>query len=127
MLAAEILEQVFERPPGLEDSRAVLDAVANSHAPWRAEVLLLETTLERAQERVPPMLASLEEAEGGVILRSTTPSLDEMARVLSGLYCPFVVRRPPELRVALRRRGKELLAFADLMEGEEAPDLRSRT
>ena len=123
VLGAEVLEEVFERPPGLEDPRAVLGAVANSHAPWGVEVLL-ETTLEHARELVPPMLASLEEAEGGVVLRSTTPSLDEMARVLSGMFCPFVVRRPPELRAALRRRAEEILALADRTEDEEAPDRR---
>ena len=120
VLGAEVLEEVFERPPGLEDPQSVLSAVANSHAPWGVEVLL-ETTLEHARELVPPMLASLEETEGGVVLRSTTPSLDEMARVLAGMFCPFVVRRPPELRDALKRRAQEILALADRMEGEETP------
>ena len=123
VLGAEVLEEVFDRPPGLEDPGSLLGAVANSHAPWGVEVLL-ETTMQRARVRVPPMLASLEEAEDGVVLRSTTPSLNEMARVLSGLFCPFVVRHPPELRAALRRHAEEILILADRTEGEATPDLR---
>ena len=43
------------------------------------------------------MLAALEEAEGGVLTSCTTNSLDGTARVLAGLFCPFVVMSPPEL------------------------------
>jgi hypothetical protein len=35
-----------------------------------------------------------------------------MARVLAGLSFPFVVRRPRELREALRRRAQEVTALA---------------
>ena len=35
---------------------------------------------------------------GSVILRCLTSDLGWLARVLSGLSCPFVVRRPTELR-----------------------------
>ena len=74
VLGAETLEETFERPPGLESPEAMLGAVANSHPPWEVEVLL-ETSLERAREMVPTMLASLEETDGGVVLRSTASDL----------------------------------------------------
>jgi predicted DNA-binding transcriptional regulator YafY len=63
------------------------------------------------------MTAALEEEEGGVILRCSTSDLAWMARVLSGLSFPFVVRRPPELREALKRRAEEIAAFAGRTEG----------
>jgi predicted DNA-binding transcriptional regulator YafY len=58
------------------------------------------------------MGVSLEEALDGVLMRSSTSDLGWMARVLAGLSFPFVVRRPPELREALRRRAQEVTAFA---------------
>jgi hypothetical protein len=36
-----------------------------------------------------------------------------MARVLAGLSFPFVVRRPPELREALRRLATEIEVLAE--------------
>ena len=47
-----------------------------------------------------------------MILRCSTSDLGWMARVLSGLSCPFVVRRPPELREALERRAAEMRDLA---------------
>lgn len=120
MLEAETLEEGFERPPGLKTPEAVLKAVASSHPPWEVEVLL-ETGMERAREMVSPMLASLEEVEGEMLLRSTAPDLGGMARVLSGLFCPFVVLRPPELREALRQHAWEIAALAERTDGDAAP------
>jgi predicted DNA-binding transcriptional regulator YafY len=58
------------------------------------------------------MGVSLEEALDGVLMRSSTSDLGWMARVLAGLSFPFVVRRPRELREALRRRAQEVTALA---------------
>ena len=123
VLRAETLEETFERPPGLENPDAMLGAVASSHPRWEIEVLL-EVGIERAREMVLRMLASLEEVEGGVLLRSTAPDLGGMARVLSGLFCPFVVLRPPELREALRRHAREIAALAERTDGVPAPTNR---
>jgi hypothetical protein len=41
--------------------------------------------------------------------------------VLAGLDSPFVVRRPAELRDALRRRAKEISALAKRVRGETSP------
>lgn len=120
VLEAQTLEETFERPPDLETPDAVLRAVANSHAPWEVKVLL-ETSLEGAKEMIPPMLASLEETHRGVLLRSTAPDLGGMARVLSGLFCPFVVLRPPELREALGRHAQEIAALAERTDGNTSP------
>jgi predicted DNA-binding transcriptional regulator YafY len=58
-------------------------------------------------------MASLEEVEGGVLMRCTTDSLDGMARFLAGLFCPFVVRRPPELAESLRLHASEIARLAE--------------
>ena len=116
MLEAEVLDETFERPPELDAPEAVLRAVANAHGPWKVEVLL-QTSMERAREGVTPMLASLEEAEGGVLMRCTTSNLDGMARVVAGLFFPLVVRNPPELRDALKRHAAEIASLAERTEG----------
>lgn len=111
VLETEVLEEPFERPAWLSESDAVLRTLAGAHGRWEVEVLL-ETSMEEAREQVPPMLASLEEAEGGVLMRGTADSLDGVARLLAGLFCPFVVKGPPELREALGRHADEIARLA---------------
>jgi predicted DNA-binding transcriptional regulator YafY len=112
VLAAEPLAETFERPPGLDTPGRVLESLADMREDrWSVEVLL-EATQEEAREQVPTMGVSLEEALDGVLMRSSTSDLGWMARVLAGLSFPFVVRRPRELREALRRRGQEVTALA---------------
>jgi predicted DNA-binding transcriptional regulator YafY len=117
VLRVESLDETFDRPPGFDTPEGVLDAVAampQDH--WSVEVVL-EAVLEEAREQVPPMGVVLEGVEGAVIMRSSTSDLDWMARVLAGLSFPFVVRRPSELREALRRRAAEIAALAERIEG----------
>ena len=112
ILEVEALGETFVRPPGFDAPQQVLHALAAMPQDrWLVEVRL-EATLEEAREQVPPMGVALEEAEGGVLMRSSTSDLDWMARVLAGLSFPFVVRRPPELREALRRRAAEIATLA---------------
>ena len=120
VLAVEPLGQTFERPPGLETPERVLEALADMREDrWSVEVLL-ETTPDEAREQLPTMGVSLEAvpgAPGGVLMRSSTSDLGWMARVLSGLSFPFVVRDPPELREALRRHAEEVATLAARTEG----------
>lgn len=112
VVAVEPLGETFERPPGFDTPDQVLETIADMREDrWAVEVLL-ETTLEEAREEVSVLGVALEEAPDGVVLRSSTSSLDWMARLLSGLPFTFVVRRPPELRDALRRRAAEVSALA---------------
>jgi predicted DNA-binding transcriptional regulator YafY len=116
VLETELLETTFVRPPGFDAPEGVLEALAAmAQDRWSVEVVL-EATLEGAREQVPPMGVMLEEAEGALILRSSTSDLGWMARVLAGLSFPFAVRRPPELREALRRRAAEIAALAERLE-----------
>ena len=66
-----------------------------------------------ARQRVPAAMATLEPAPGGVVLRCYAENLDWIARFLVGLSFPMVVRRPPELREALRRLAAEIAADAE--------------
>ncbi len=119
VLAVEPLEEVFERPPDLDTPERVLESLADMREDrWSVEVLL-EAPPGEAREQVPTMGVSLEEIPGGVLLRSSTSDLGWMARMLAGLSFPFAVRRPPELREALRRHAEKVAALAERKEDAE--------
>jgi len=113
ILDVEVLEATFARPVGLESPEGVLRAVANLPGADGPGEVRPDPPLAEAREEIPPMIAALEEVDGGVILRCSTSDLGWMSRVLAGLACPFVVRRPPELREALRRRAAEIVDLAE--------------
>ena len=71
-------------------------------------------TLEEAREQVPTLGIVLEEMPNeSVILRSSTSDIDWMTSVLAGLRFPFAVRKPPELREALKRRAEKIAVLAE--------------
>ncbi len=118
VLGAQMLEETFVRPAGLDSSAALLSEVANTPGEeWSVEVLL-ETRVEDASWRLPTIGFVLEETQGGTLLRCSTWSLDWVARVLAGLDCSFVVRRPVELREALERRAERISTLAKRTEKE---------
>jgi len=47
------------------------------------------------------------------VLRCFVQRLDWFAHVLVGLTCPLVIRRPPELREALRQLAAHAVRIAD--------------
>ena len=109
---ARLLDETFERPEHLASPEAVLDAVADARSnEWSVEVLL-ETDTEDARWQLPPIGFSLQETEGGTLMRCSTWDLAWIARVLAGMECTFVVRRPAELIEALEQRAGELAVQA---------------
>jgi predicted DNA-binding transcriptional regulator YafY len=129
VLEAEMLEETFARPASLDSPGAVLSAVANTHGDrWSVEVLL-ETGVDEVRGQLPSVGLSLEQTEGGTLLRCSTWSLEWPARVLAGLDCSFVVRRPTELRDALEQRAEKLATLAKRTEreasSEKAPNYRA--
>ena len=121
VLEAEKLDDTFARPAGLDSPGAVLSAVASTPGDeWLVEVLL-ETSAEDARWQLPSVGLALEQAEGGTLLRCSTWSLDWIARVLAGLDCSFIVRRPEELREALERRAEKIATLSKRTERAAAP------
>src|SRR5262245_3486990 len=110
--AAVVEETAFERPAEFDSLRYVLESLATAPGGFPVEVLL-ETTLEDLQWRIPPGSAVLEQSAGGVVMRAHVERLDWMARKLLMLECPFVIRRPHELRDALRAVASEAAALAE--------------
>jgi predicted DNA-binding transcriptional regulator YafY len=112
VLEAELLEETFVRPAGFDSPGAVLSAVANTPGDeWSVEVLL-ETWVKDAHWQLPAVGLALEQTEEGTLLRCSTWSLDWVARVLAGLKCSFIVRRPEELREALERHAENIVALS---------------
>jgi predicted DNA-binding transcriptional regulator YafY len=112
VVSAELEVDTFTRPPEFDSYQYVLDSLALTPWEWSAEVLL-ETTLEEARRRIPLGAALVDQTEGGVLLRTHVDRLDWLARMLLTLECPFVIRRPAELREALRRVAAEAAALAE--------------
>jgi predicted DNA-binding transcriptional regulator YafY len=109
---AQLRPETFTPPANFDSVAYVLRSLASVRSAWSAEVLL-ETSLEEARRRVPPVVATLEETPRGVVLRAGTDSLDWLARFLVNLDLPLAVRHPPELREALRRLASRVAALAD--------------
>jgi predicted DNA-binding transcriptional regulator YafY len=112
VLMAELGAATFIRPPDFDPLAHVLESLASARWGWSAEILL-ETTLVAIQGRFSPGSAVLEPVSDGVILRINTESLDWLARLLLTLECPFVIRTPPELRVALHAVARQAAMLAD--------------
>jgi predicted DNA-binding transcriptional regulator YafY len=99
-----------------EPAPAGFDAVAFvsrmlARVPWAHEVeVVLHTDLESAAGRFPPTLAELSETDDGTLMRLRAESLDWAAGLLAGAGCEFTVRRPGELRLALRALSDRLTA-----------------
>jgi predicted DNA-binding transcriptional regulator YafY len=116
VLEAEALPQTFERPPGFDTPERVLESLATMRENRFSVEVLLEASVGEARQQLPLIGTTLQEAPDGAIMRSSTSDLKWMARVLAGLDFPFVVKSPPELREALKRRAAEI---ADLAGREE--------
>jgi predicted DNA-binding transcriptional regulator YafY len=115
--AIELLEETFEPPPDFDPLAFVQESLARAPGIWAVEALL-RTTLPEAEQRVASSAASLEPGDGGVIARFNVDSLDWAARYLVALGVPFTVRRPLELRAALRELAATIAeAGQDGLEG----------
>jgi predicted DNA-binding transcriptional regulator YafY len=112
VLSATLLDQSFARPESFDSLAFVQRTLANTPGEWAIEALL-KLDLATAQCRVPPWLALLEQAPEGVVLRCNVQRLEWVAHFLAGLGCGVVVRRPPELRDALRELAVSLAAMAE--------------
>lgn len=99
--AIEVLADEFESPPDFDPLAFVQESLARAPGVWAIEARL-EASAAEAEQRVSSYGAVLEETDEGLLIRFNVDSLDWAARYLVALGVPFSVRRPPELRLALR-------------------------
>jgi len=109
---AEVRPESFTVPDGFDAADHVARSIAD--APWGTEIeVVLRTTLEEAQRRIPRTIGEPEQVEDGVLLRAHSDDLDAAAREIVRLGWPFTVRRPRELRDAVRRLGESLMQWVE--------------
>ncbi|MDQ2906009.1 MAG: YafY family protein [Ktedonobacteraceae bacterium] len=108
LLHVEKRPQVYTRPTDFDCLAYVARSIPMTPARWLVDVLLLETTLEQAQQMVPPAMAILEQTPDGVVFRCYANHLDWVAYVLAGIGCRLVIREPSELRTALQHLAEHI-------------------
>ncbi|RZT77710.1 putative DNA-binding transcriptional regulator YafY [Micromonospora violae] len=113
----------FTVPAGFDAVAWVTRSLAG--VPYRHEVeVVLETDLVAAQRRIPPSVAELTATTDGVVLRARAESLPGLAALLAGLGCPFTVRYPDALRVAVAEHARRLAEWAARPAGGQPPSPR---
>jgi predicted DNA-binding transcriptional regulator YafY len=111
VLEADVRPDPVTVPEGFDAADHVARSIAG--APWGTEIeVVFRTTLEEARWRIPRTIGEPEQVEEGVLLRARTDDLDAAAREIARLGWPFAVRRPPELRAAVRRLADALTRSA---------------
>jgi predicted DNA-binding transcriptional regulator YafY len=112
VVSAEPGAETYDVPGDFEPVRHVVRSLAG--VPYAHEVeVVLHTTLREARTRIPPTVATLTETGDGVLMWARAERLDGMAQMLAGLGWPFTIRRPGELRGAVRDLAARLAAQAD--------------
>src|SRR5918995_1539160 len=97
----------FVRTAEPDAARMVVDGLALGSYQWQAEVLL-DAELPEAAAEIPRTIGSVESADGATLLRMGANDLEWIARYIAGLPFDAQVRKPPELRAALRALGRRL-------------------
>jgi predicted DNA-binding transcriptional regulator YafY len=109
---AEPLTATFDQPAGFDAVEHVTRSLSRVPYQWEVEVLI-ETTLAEARRRLPPSTGTVTSDTGGsVLLRARAENLDGMAQLLAGFGWPFTVRKPAELRTAVRGLADRLAGYA---------------
>lgn len=95
-------DETFDDPGSVDLLGYVLSAIANVPGPYQVEVLL-RTTMDTAQARIPGYLGTLETCAEGIIMRRAATNLEWVAMLLLSFDFPVEVKQPDELRSILRR------------------------
>lgn len=104
----ETLDEAFERPAEFDALGYLVRSVATLPRAWTVEVLL-KTTLERAQAQFFDTAGVFEQLDEGVLMHNQSDDIAWFARQLAGLPFGFEIRKPPELRRAVRECAEGLL------------------
>ena len=111
IVAVEPAGTSFEPPFGFDPVEHLNRGLAGLDWRWAVQVLI-DADLSTIRRRVPPHVAELTEASGGVLMRCRAESLDGMAHMLAGLGHPFTVIEPAELCAAVAGHAARLAQYA---------------
>lgn len=110
--ALEIKEQTFERPADFDALMHVLNSLATWPGTEHVEILL-ETTMEQAQEVADAIMGTLEQTEQGIMLRRAAYQLEWIAHLLIAVDFPVKIIQPVELREMIRRFAQRALQIVE--------------
>ncbi len=102
------LETLFERPADFDAAQHLSFSIASIPRSMPIEILF-KADLRTAVEHMGDDIGLYEPSDAGVLLRSSTDSLDWFARQLAKLPFAFKILRPAELRDAVRIQAERLL------------------
>ncbi|MFF4399668.1 helix-turn-helix transcriptional regulator [Streptomyces sp. NPDC001480] len=106
-----VLPGSFDRPENFDAASHTLATLAET--PWTHEVeILVQGTREHIRSRFPEGIALVDEHGRWFRVRLRAERLDWIPPLIAGLDCPFVVRRPTELRVLVQELAQRLARFA---------------
>jgi len=103
--------QTFTAPDGFDPVTYLASALAGVPYRWDVEVLI-HGPLDDIARRLPRSAVTLTADTAGVVMHARAERLDGMARLLASLEWPFTIRRPDELRQALKDLAGQLTAAA---------------
>ena len=111
ILALEMGDQSFERPAAFDTLQHVMLSIATTPGQYQVEVLM-QTSIERARQVIPPIAGTLEATDEGVLFRRAVSSLDWITYFLLYLDFPIIIRQPDELRERFRQFARRALQMA---------------
>lgn len=112
IVSAELLPARFTPPASFDSVAAVIHSLATTPGTWTVEVWM-KTSLEEAQQHIPAEMGLLETVSDGVLLRCWVQRLGWFAHFVAGLEWECVIRRPAELREAMRALAVHAITIAD--------------
>ena len=112
VIEARVEDRTFSPREEVDCLEYVIRSIATMPGTWQVEVVL-NLSMEEARRRIPAAYGTLEPLDEGVLFRCHYDDLDGMARYLVSLGCPLTVRRPAELRAAMRRLAAQIVTVAD--------------
>lgn len=110
------IDSTFEPPVDFDVLNHVLRSIAVMPGTAQVEVLL-ETTLEHAQQLVTPIFGTVEQTDNGVILRRSATQLEWVAYYLMSFDFPVTVIQPEALRELLRQMAANALRMIGEAQG----------
>jgi predicted DNA-binding transcriptional regulator YafY len=107
---ATLLETHFNRPADFDAAKYLHRSIMT--APRKHPIrIVLHTDLAQATRAFGSIEALLQQQEDGLLLRTTTESLDYFARWLAFLPFSFIILEPPALKQAVRKQAQHLLSM----------------
>ncbi len=111
MQHTRILPETFVRDDEFDWQAYVKQQLAAPTEHWQVQIEF-QAPLHMVQQKIPAGYGTLTPTPNGVLFQSASDDLDHMARYLTILNFPFVVREPLELRDALLRLAAEITESA---------------